>query len=289
MNVIRFVGSVCLGVLLVAATGSPLCAAAAGASGEGSNETVNREIGLPKAPAFKTTFRMQADLLAKARSANDDLYSTLQSFVCREEMQRYKGDLKGRTTRPIDTVTANLSFESGVEHYSEIYQNTRSRNDMSSIAGAWSEGEFGTLLRQTEKLLNTQEVVFQAFTTVQGTEAAVYRFDVDSAESPWDLDVAGHHYHLAFQTDVWISTTTGEILKIARKSLNIPAEIRISGIEWTVGLLSVELNDKTWLLPKTGTYAVYYDQSNRREWNEMSFSNYKRYGSEASLRFDEMK
>ena len=54
----------------------------------------------------------------------------------------------------------------------------RVRDAMSSIPGAWSEGEFGTLLQQTAKLLNTQEVLFQAFTTLDGTEAAVYRFDV---------------------------------------------------------------------------------------------------------------
>jgi hypothetical protein len=271
------------------AAASPAFNAAEGASGEGNNETAAREMGLPKAPAFKTSLRMQADLLAKARLANEDLYSTLQSFVCREEMQRYKGDLAGRGNHAIDIVTANLSFESGVERYSEIHQNMRMRDDMSSIPGAWSEGEFGTLLRQTAKLLSTQEVLFQAFTTLDGTEAAVYRFDVSSSESPWDLEVGGHHYHLAFQTDVWISTTTGEIVKIARKSLDIPAETRISGIEWSVSLQSVELNDKSWSLPKTGQYAVYYDQSNRREWNELSFTNYRRYGAEASLRFDEMK
>lgn len=292
MSAIRFAGSVCVGATLLALTSSFLSAAVTGTSGEGSNQPISRETGLPTAPAFKTSRPMQLDLLAKARSANDNLYSTLQSFVCSEEMQRYKGDLNGRNGRRVDKVTANLSFESGFERYSEVYRNTegqrtRSPDNLSSLPGAWSEGEFGTLLRQTETLLNSQDVFFEAFSLIEGAEAAIYRFDVESAESPWDLEVSGLHYHLAFRTEVWISTTTGEILKLVRKSLSMPAETRISRIVWTVALKSVELNAKSWLLPQTGIYAVYYDQSNRREWNELTFSNYHRYTAEATLRFDD--
>jgi hypothetical protein len=85
---------------------------------------------------------------------------------------------------------------------------------------------------------------------------------------------------------VWISTATGEIMKIARTSLAIAPETGISGLEWKVTLEPVEINGKQWLLPKTGEYSVLYDQSNRREWNLMNFSNYRRYGSEVALRFD---
>jgi hypothetical protein len=227
-----------------------------------------------------------SEILSKARTANEDLYSSLQSFVCHERIERFRGPLNAESTRAIDTVTANLSFENGVEHYSEIRQNTRPRTSISSLAGAWSEGEFGTLLLQTQKLLKTQPISFQAFTDVGNVPAAVYRFEVSEEASPWDLEVAGSHYRLPFRTDVWISAATGEILQIARASLFIPAETRISAVEWKVTLEAVDLNGKQWLLPKAGEYAVLYEQSNRREWNRMSFSGYRRYGSEVALRFD---
>jgi hypothetical protein len=226
------------------------------------------------------------DILTKARTANENLYSSLQSFVCHERIERYRGPLNAETGRALDTVTANLSFENGVEHYSDVRQNTRPRDGISNLAGAWSEGEFGTLLLQTETLLKTQPVSFQALATLGDVATAIYRFDVAEEISPWDLDVGGRHYRLPFRTDVWISTETGEIVKIARTSLGIAAETRISALEWKVTLEPVELNGKRWLLPKTGEYAVLYDQSNRREWNLMNFSDYRRYGSEVALRFD---
>jgi len=236
-------------------------------------------------PTPGANFQPERQLLEKARSANGDLYSALQSFVCNEEIARFKGDLSGAKAHVVDHVSTKLSFENGVEHYSDILQNTRSRPALSDIEGAWSEGEFGTLLQQTEKLLETQPVSFVSFTTLRGSPAAVYNFDVTEEQSPWDLEVGARHYHIAFSTDVWISIASGEILKIARKSMAIAPETRISEIDWDVTLEAVNLNGATWLLPIEADYSVLYAESKRREWNQMSFSNYRRYGSESQLRF----
>ena len=225
-------------------------------------------------------------LLSKARAANGDLYSTLQSFVCLEEIERYREDLKRSKTRLIDHVSAHLSFENGVEHYNDVRQNERSRASLPEISGAWSEGEFGTLLQQTDKLLEIRPVTFISFETTNGVESAVYRFVVPENDSPWDLAVGAQHYKIPFTTDVWISVASGEIIRIARKSISIPAETRISEIDWDVSLAAVNLSGKVWLLPTVAGYSVSYSESKRRERNQMSFSNYHRYGSESSIRFE---
>jgi hypothetical protein len=224
--------------------------------------------------------------LAKVRLANELLYSDLQSFVCNERMDRYRGALGGVEGRRIDTVLTRVSFENGVEHYTDIRQNNRSRAHISNISGAWSEGEFGTLLRQTQALLGSQVVLFQAETELNGVATVLYRFEVSEQDSPWDLEVEASHYHLPFRTDVWVSQSSGQILKIERTSTAIPLETRISQVRWSVSLEMVELNGKTWLLPAAGEYEVSYEESNRREWNLMSFSDYHRYGSEVALHFE---
>jgi hypothetical protein len=121
---------------------------------------------------------------------------------------------------------------------------------------------------------------------VDRVPAALYRFDVSSEESPWDLEVAGRHYRLPFRTSVWLSINTGEMLKIERTSISISADTRISEIQWTIMLDHVDLNGKQWLLPRTGTYAVLYRESRRREWNVLNFSDYKRYSAQTSLSFN---
>jgi hypothetical protein len=243
--------------------------------------------GRPFADSASRPARNEVDILSKALYANDELYAQLQSFVCHEEIQRYKSAADGRPGRILDTISANLSFENGVEHYSEIHQDNHPRPSLTQISGAWSEGEFGTLLLQTEKLLTTERVRSQGLADMDGVPAAIYSFRVSAEDSPWDFQVSGRHYHLPFQTDVWISVATGVILKIARTAVDIPQQVRIAEVEWSVTLQPVDLNGKQWLLPRTSRYSVLYSDSNRREWNDMTFSGYKRYGSEVALRFEQ--
>ena len=225
------------------------------------------------------------DLLARAQLENELLYSDLQSFVCDEHIDRYKGRLTGETGRQIDTVTARVSFENGVEHYSDIHQNSRERASLSSLPGAWSEGEFGTLLRQTHTLLGTQPVTLKADSELGGTPAAVYTIEVGEQDSPWDLVINGTSYKVPFRTDVWVSKESGRILKIERTSTSIPPGMGISELRWSVTLDPVNMEGKTWLLPKAGEYEVQYADSRRREWNVMTFSGYRRYGSRVVLHF----
>jgi hypothetical protein len=156
---------------------------------------------------------------------------------------------------------------------------------MSSLSGAWSEGEFGTLLLQTELLLTTQKAEFDDFTDVQGEHAAIYHFDVSSEASPWDLAVSGHHFQPAFRTTVWISVNTGEILKIDRVTKGLAKGTHIAEIQWGITLDHVVLNGKVWLLPTSGTYAVLYSESRHKEWNSISFSGYQRYGAQTAVEF----
>lgn len=230
--------------------------------------------------------KTDVEVLERARAANDDVYSSLQSFVCNEEINRFKGNLNGQSAHALDTVTAKLSFERGIEQYTDVHQNNRMRPGMSSLPGAWSEGEFGTLLLQTQQLLTTQNVQFDTLADVKGEQAAIYHFDVVEADSPWDLTVSGHHYRLPFRTNVWIAVNTGEILKIDRITLIIPSETRISEIQWGITLGHVALNGKSWLLPDAGTYAVLYNESRHREWNLISFTGYQRYGAQTALKFE---
>lgn len=226
------------------------------------------------------------DLLLRVRAANEQLYTDLESFVCNEHMTRYKGSLSGDKAHQIDTVTARVSFENGTERYSDVRQNRQARSGISAVTGAWSEGEFGTLLRQTQLLLTTQPATLLRESHLNGADVAVYAFEVSEEDSPWDLEVSGEHYRVPFRTEVTVSQASGQILEIERTSMSVLPETHISEIRWSVSLAPVELNGRTWLLPKDGEYAVSYSESGRREWNLLTFSGYHRYGSEVAVRFD---
>lgn len=231
----------------------------------------------------------EAETWKLVRAANDDLYSSLQSFICDEQIERYRGRFNGDSPREVDAIAAKLSFENGIEHYTDIFQKGKRRTSLSSLIGAWSQGEFGTLLLQTEKLFETQAVEFREYSELNGRPVAVYTFGVKEQESPWDLEVSGKHYRVPFKTEVSVARDSGQIVRIARTSENLPPGMRISAIQWGVTLEEVELGGQKYLLPRSGDYMVLYEQSDRRDWNVMNFSNYHRYDVQVSLRFDDAK
>ncbi len=231
------------------------------------------------------SFDRNQTILAKARRANEEIYTSLHSFICNEEMQRFKALAALDEGKQIDAVTATVSFENGTEQYTEVRQNDKPLPSIASVGGAWSEGEFGTLLRQTQALLSTDMPILEDYSDLAGTPVAIYQIHVTANESPWDLQVRSQHVRVPFNTKVWVSEADGEILKIERISTSIPSETGIAEIQWNVVLRQVELNGRTWLLPTTGEYSVSYKDSDHREWNMMQFSNYHRYSSEVAIRF----
>ncbi|MDQ2775360.1 MAG: hypothetical protein M3Y57_10665 [Acidobacteriota bacterium] len=215
-----------------------------------------------------------SDLLYRAQAVNDHLFDTLKSFVCDETIERFRGTLQSPVGRQLDTVTSTVSFENGSEHYSRIKQDNHSRPTLASISGAWSEGEFGTLLRQTKQLLAVEPVMFQNLEQLDGEWAAIYEFDVTAADSPWDLVIDSREFHVPFHSKIWISVKSGNILRVSRSSASIPRDFQISEIQWMVSLRSVAMNGASWLLPVTGEYAVSYVGLNRRDWNRLTFLNW---------------
>ncbi len=224
--------------------------------------------------------------LDSIRLANEGLYSSLKSFVCEERMERFVGHTGSAANRHLDTIEAKVSFENGQEHYSEIQRDKQSVRDLSTVPGAWSEGEFGTLLRQTEQLLHVEPVQFDGRGEIAGTPVSQFHFAVSKQDSPWDLEVAGRHYRVPFRADISVAEPAGEIVQIKRRSSGPVGDTRIAELEWSITLGAVDLNGKRWLLPKEGEYSVEYEGSGRREWNEVTFSDYHRYGAEVAVHFD---
>ena len=241
----------------------------------GLNGAADNHAGLADASGFLSTIA----------SANDGLYNSLQSFVCTERIERFASRKRTEAARHLDTLSAQVSFENGQEHYSQVKRDEESVPTLASVVGAWSEGEFGTLLRQTEDLLRARPVQWDGDAQMSGKRVSLVHFTVREQDSPWDLEVAGRHYRVPFRAEVWVEKSSGEIVKITRTSLGAIGDTRIGSLIWSVTLSPVQLNGRSWLLPKEGMYSVEYANS-RREWNELSFANYHRYGAEVALRFN---
>jgi hypothetical protein len=226
------------------------------------------------------------DLSTLAKQTNDSVHSELRAFICDERIERFRARLTSNRNDRVDTVTAELSYANGEEVYSHILQNNKPRRSVESLEGAWSLGEYGTLLRQSQHLLGSKTAMFRQLTTINGIDAAIYSFDTSESDTPWILTVAQKDYRIAFRTFVWVSFPSAQILKIARVSRDIDQESRITQITWMVTFKTCKLKGKQYIVPEGGQYAVTHGLDGWCEWNVLTFSNYHRYEAETRVTFD---
>jgi hypothetical protein len=255
-------------------------------AGAGRSSSAGVELPVAPPPAGTTSSPLSGgDLMARVQIENELRYTDLQSFVCSEHMERFRARLNGENARQIDSVSAQVSFENGMENYSGIQQGNRQRASMSDIPGAWSEGEFGTLLRQTRTLLASEPLTQQAAADENGKPAVLFSLNVSGDESPWQLTVDSKKYRLPFRTDVLVDQATGRILVIKRTSTAMPPSLGISEIQWSVNLKPAQLDGREWLLPASGEYSILYQKTNRREWNQITFADYHHYTASSVMHF----
>jgi hypothetical protein len=227
------------------------------------------------------------ELLLRCRDASSRIYRELSSVVCREQIDRFKGPIAGSEGRPLDVITSDVSMEGGAERYANILQNNKPRPSISRIGGAWSEGEYSTLLRQTAEVLNSDTVIkLGVITKFNGTPAILFPFEVSQADSTWDFLVRSKHYVLSFHGEVWISQSTGEVLRIRRTANQIPSGVGISQVDWSVDFGPNDLDGHSFILPSKATYSVTYPRDRHREWNVIAFSNYHHYGVDIAIHYN---
>jgi hypothetical protein len=226
-----------------------------------------------------------ADLLGRIALSAGRLYDNLISFVCREDIERFKGNAHNPQGHRVDVITSAVSYGTDAEHYSEIVRNNKPLDRISGLSGAWSEGEYGTVLGDTLKAVRSHRIRFVSYSSYGGAQAAVYGFEYSADDSPWEIAVAGRHYFLPFHGQIWASPATGDVLRIIRVADDVPSQTGISGVNWAVEFGPQTADGKTFWLPARAVYSVSYPDAGRHEWNLIAFSGYRRYGSEVIVHF----
>src|SRR5579885_11433 len=89
----------------------------------------------------------QDALIQRASEAALEFTETLPNYVCQEMMSRSQSETQPANWRPLDVVTMEVVYDQGKENYRNIAVNGKATTKpLSEIGGAYSTGEFGTIL-----------------------------------------------------------------------------------------------------------------------------------------------
>ncbi|MGA2273712.1 MAG: hypothetical protein ABSH00_09160 [Bryobacteraceae bacterium] len=230
------------------------------------------------------------DLIRRAAGAAFDFTEGLPNYVCQEQMARFASQTRPADWRAIDLVSAAVIYENGKEDYRDIKVNGKPRQSFADTDGAWSTGEFGTLLIDLFSPATDAQFRFRQTDRIAGVNARVYDYTVDHSHSHWNLTVSSQHYMPAYRGAVWIDPQTARVLRIEERAYDLPSSFPSDHVESATDYEYVQLGDaRKYLLPVHSETLMCQRGSDMCDRNTIDFRNYHKYTGESTITFGDTK
>jgi hypothetical protein len=227
-------------------------------------------------------------MIGKAIEAAESFTETLPNYVCQQFTARFVTQSHVTNWQAIDVVSAEVLYENGKESYRNLQINGKPvKKGMEELSGAWSTGEFGTLLRDLFSPATAAEFHFRKDSVISGMSAALYDFKVEHENSHWRVQVPSQSVFPAYKGSVWIDKKNGRVLRIEMQARNVPSEFPLDTVETVADYEYVRIGgSQQFLLPVHSETLSCQRGTNNCSRNSIDFRNYKKYSGEATITFD---
>jgi hypothetical protein len=226
--------------------------------------------------------------IEKARTAAAAFSETLPNYVVQEFMSRYASETRTPDWRPLDVVSCDVVYENGKENYRNLKINSKPvKEGMEQMSGAWSTGEFGTMLQDLLSPMTAARFRYRKPDTIGGRDAVVYDYSVDRENSHWLVKVASQSVEPAYRGAVWIDKETSRILRIEMDAVGLPEAFPLDHVESAAEYGFVRLGTTAqFLLPVHAETLSCQRGSFQCSQNKIDFRNYHKYTGESNITFD---
>jgi hypothetical protein len=235
--------------------------------------------------------RQEDSLIRRAADAALEFTDTLPDYVCQETISRMQSESNPANFFPIDLVTTDVVYQNGKEDYRNVAINGKAqKKSMEELGGAWSTGEFGTLLLSLFAPATAAEFHFRNNDRIAGVDARVYGFEVNRENSHWTLHFASQTYLPAYNGRVWIDPRTARVLRIEMEARGLPKDFPSDHIESATDYQYVRLGGtQEFLLPVHAELLSCQRGSSFCSKNTIDFRNYHKFTGQSTVEFGEVK
>ena len=225
-------------------------------------------------------------VIEEARAKAEAFTSNLPNFICRQMVARYESNEKPANWVAIDIVEAEVAYEDGMESYESIKVNGKllKKQAMSELdGGAWSMGEFGTVLRNIFEPWSLTEFKYRKSETMNRIRSKVYWFHVEQSRSNWEARMAGQSYLPEYRGALWIDEETSRVHRIEMEAVNLPISFPVDTLEMNIDYDMVRIAGQEYLLPVHSENLACFRGDLRCTWNKIDFRNYRRFSAKSTL------
>jgi hypothetical protein len=225
-------------------------------------------------------------LVEKAREVASRFLEGLPNYVVQENTTRYVSETRQPSWNVVDIVSAEVVFEENHESYRNLQINGKPSKKAPEESGAWSTGEFGTILGNLFNPYTDADFKYVQDDTISHRAASVFDFKVLRVRSSWRIWTTGQYIMPANRGSVWIDKQTGEVLRLEMQAKEIPEAFPEISVETAVDYDSIRLGTtEPFLLPVHAEALSCWRGSNQCQRNVIEFRNYHKFTGESNIEF----
>jgi hypothetical protein len=231
------------------------------------------------------------DLIRKAADTALDFTEKLPNYLCQELMSRYESTTKPLSWHALDVVGMEVVYQDQKEDYRKVTLNGRPVNKkLEELGGAWSTGEFGTVLIDLFAPQTAADFHYQRDSRMAGVLTKEYSFNVTHANSHWTIHMGSQQYDPAYKGSVWIDPKTARVMRIEMQAYGFPTDFESDDVESATDYEYVRLGDaQQYLLPVHAETLSCQRGTPYCSRNTIDFRNYKKYTGESTITFGDGK
>jgi hypothetical protein len=228
-------------------------------------------------------------LIKKAKETAANYTGSLPNFFCRQVTTRYQSDHPKEGWQALDVLSADVAYENGHETYKNIKVGSKSTDkSMEDLGGAWSTGEFSSVLEDVFSPATGAVFRRSGQDSIHGRTAIVFKYDVTRERSHWRIITPSQLYYPAYRGSIWIDRETSRVVRLEMESRNMPLLFPFAKVESATDYDFVRLSSpQTFLLPSDAEVLSCEQGSDRCVRNHIEFRNYRKFGAESDITFDE--
>ena len=232
----------------------------------------------------------QRKVLEEARAKALAYTAGLPDFVCTETIRRYQV-YDGYGWDLHDTLTVQLSYFERQENYKLTALNGR-KTDLTyeKLGGAWSKGEFGSMLLAVFVPTSLTGFRWSNWTTLRKRPAYVFYYQIDAGNSKYSLTAGKAGGGVASATVgehglVYIDRETKDVMRLDREADSIPNDFPVKSAGGTLDYGAAEVGGRTYLLPLRAVIRMLPWDGRHATRNEVEFTGYRKFIGESTISF----
>jgi hypothetical protein len=254
---------------------------------------VSRSQRLPKVlPRFESPPEPSPDelrsVLDAGRARALAYTASLPDFICAETVRRYEQFNQGWRLK--DTLTLQLTYFGHAEKYQlTAVDGAETLLAYERVRGAWSRGEFGSMLLDVFAPSSMAAFKWSNWTTLRHRPAYVLSFQIDAGNSRYSLSAGQYDGRVVSAIvgehgSVTIDRETKDVTRLDIEADSIPKHLPLAAASRALDYGPAEVGGRSFLLPLHAEVRMEpRDYPATR--NQVEFTSYRKFTGEASISF----